>query len=167
MPKTSPDTFESFSYRDICSEIRKVGHDRLGKDGYSRIVFTNGVFDLFHLGHLQLLNECRSLAGPRGAVVVGVNSDASVKRLKGPSRPIIDEVTRATMLIYMKPVDHVVSFDEDTPIRLIEALRPDVIVKGSDYKGKEIVGSELSAIHLVNLKEGFSTSSIIERIKNG
>jgi len=162
-----PETFESDSYEDICNSIREEGFRKFGLSGYNRIVFTNGVFDLFHLGHLKILNECRILAGPMGAVVVGVNSDESVRRLKGSNRPIMDEVSRCSILIFMKPVDHVVTFGEDTPIDLIESLRPTVIVKGSDYKGKDVVGSKIAIVSLVEIEEGNSTSSIIEKILNG
>lgn len=159
-------TFESESYKDICEEVRQHGRARFGPAGYSRIVFTNGCFDVLHPGHLKLLDECRQLAGPRGAVVVGVNSDQSVERLKGPGRPVNGERSRCLLLIHLKPVDHVVTFDEDTPINLIEKLRPDVIVKGSDYKGKDVVGSKLAAVVLVPIEDGFSSTAIIERMKN-
>lgn len=163
-PKTK--TFESDSYGEICDEIRQHGRTRYGQAGYSRIVFTNGCFDVLHPGHLKLLDECRQLAGPKGAVVVGVNSDSSVRILKGPGRPVNSEHSRCLLLIHLKPVDHVVTFDEETPIKLIERLRPDVIVKGSDYKGKDVVGSKLAAVVLVPIEEGFSSTALIERMKN-
>lgn len=153
------------SYFDICKEIREKGRATLGGNGYSRIVFTNGCFDVLHLGHLKLLDECRQLAGHRGAVVVGVNTDASVNRLKGPGRPIFGDNERALMLVHLKPVDHVVTFEEDTPIKLIESLRPDLIVKGGDYKASDVVGSEIAPVVIVNLEDGFSTTNIIERMK--
>jgi len=162
-----PETLESESYKELCESIRAEGRKKYGSQGYSRVVFANGVFDLLHLGHLSLLNECRILAGPNGAVVVGVNSDASVKRIKGPNRPILDEVTRCSTLIFMKPVDHVLTFDEDTPLELVEVLRPDVIVKGSEYRNKKVVGSHLAVVTYVDSKEGISTTQLIERIRNG
>jgi D-beta-D-heptose 7-phosphate kinase/D-beta-D-heptose 1-phosphate adenosyltransferase len=153
------------SYKKIAESIREDGKGRFGPSGYSRIVFTNGCFDLLHPGHIKLLNECRQLAGPKGAVFVGVNSDASVQRIKGPTRPLIDERSRCVMLINLKAVDYAATFDEDTPLELITAIMPDVIVKGSDYKGKEIVGSKLAPVVLVNSLEGVSSTSILERIK--
>lgn len=159
------DVFEGNSYLEISEYIRGEG-EKLYSSGYNRIIFTNGCFDILHLGHLQLLSECRKLAGPKGAVVVGVNTDASVGRLKGPERPINREEHRCLLLASMKMVDHVVTFEEDTPIHLIEALRPDVIVKGSDYEGKDVVGSNISTVILVPITEGYSTTSFIERIKN-
>jgi D-beta-D-heptose 7-phosphate kinase/D-beta-D-heptose 1-phosphate adenosyltransferase len=105
------------------------------------------------------------LAGSNGVVVVGVNSDESVGRLKGNNRPICGQVERAMMLIGMRYVDFVVVFDEDTPRDLIDALDPDIIVKGGDYAGKEVVGSDGRIVHLVDVDEGHSTSSLIERIK--
>jgi len=163
---SQPIIFEDSSYEEICEQIKEEGRRKFGAGGYTRLVFSNGVFDLLHMGHLKLLNECRTIAGPRGAVVIGVNSDASVSRLKGPTRPITDEATRCSILIFMKAVDHVITFEEDTPINLIESLRPDVIVKGSDYKGKIVVGSHLAPVMYVDLESGKSTTSIIERIQN-
>lgn len=163
---SQPEVFEDSSYEAICEQIRAEGRKKYGPGGYTRLVFSNGVFDLLHMGHLKLLNECRSIAGPRGAVVIGVNTDASVSRLKGPTRPITDEATRCSIIVFMKAVDHVVTFEEDTPLKLVEALKPDVIVKGSDYKGKLVVGSHLAPVVYVNLESGKSTTSIIERIQN-
>lgn len=163
---SQPEVFEDSSYEAICEQIGAEGRKKYGPGGYTRLVFSNGVFDLLHMGHLKLLNECRSIAGPRGAVVIGVNTDASVSRLKGPTRPITDEATRCSIIVFMKAVDHVVTFEEDTPLKLVEALKPDVIVKGSDYKGKLVVGSHLAPVVYVNLESGKSTTSIIERIQN-
>lgn len=156
---------QSDAYRQIAKTIRDDGRQRFGGTGYSRIIFTNGCFDLLHPGHVKLLNECRSLAGPKGAVVVGVNSDLSVKRLKGPTRPLMDERSRCVLLVNLKSVDYVTTFDEDTPLELISHLDPDLIVKGSDYAGKEIVGSKLTAVHLVEVEKDVSTTAIVERIK--
>jgi D-beta-D-heptose 7-phosphate kinase/D-beta-D-heptose 1-phosphate adenosyltransferase len=160
-----PETFESDSYREICEQIFERGKHRFGESGYSRIIFTNGCFDILHVGHLKLLDECRNLAGPKGAVVVGVNSDESVRRIKGPTRPVNDERTRCLMLVHMKPVDHVITFDEDTPLKLVEMLRPDVIVKGGDYRGKDVVGSHLAAVVLVPVEEGISSTTLLERMR--
>jgi len=134
-----------------------------------RIVFTNGVFDLLHRGHAEYLEEAASL-GDR--LVVGVNSDASVRRLKGPARPIVPEDERAELVGALACVDAVVRFDDDTPERLIREVRPDVLAKGGDWKLEEIVGRELveslgGQVVRVRLREGFSTSALIERILAG
>lgn len=160
-------TITEGSYLSAVETIRQNGVERFGERGYERIIFTNGCFDVLHVGHLYLLDECRKLAGPKGTVVVGVNSDESVKRLKGESRPVNKEFDRCMMLIHLKPVDHVVIFDEDTPIELVRALRPELIVKGSDYVGTNVIGSDISPVHFVDLVEGASSTSVIERIKNG
>lgn len=162
---SSEETTKKDPYLFIAQTIREDGVSRYGSTGYSRIVFTNGCFDLIHPGHLKLLNECRKLAGPKGAVVVGVNSDVSVKKIKGPNRPFIHEQSRCLLLSNLKAVDYVVTFDEETPIKLIEALVPDLIVKGSDYKGKEIVGSSCSPVVLIPIEEGISSTDIAERIR--
>jgi D-beta-D-heptose 7-phosphate kinase/D-beta-D-heptose 1-phosphate adenosyltransferase len=104
------------------------------------------------------------LAGPHGAVVVGVNSDESVKRLKGPNRPVVDENTRSLVLVSLKYVDHVIVFDEDTPRKLIDSLLPDIIVKGEEYRNKEVVGSDIALVHFVPTVAGISTTKIIEKI---
>ena len=135
----------------------------------ARVVFTNGVFDLLHRGHAEYLEEARAL-GDR--LVVGVNTDASVRRLKGPSRPIVGEQDRAALVRALACVDLVVLFDDDTPERLIEAVRPDVLVKGADYAPEAIVGREFVESHggrvtTIALREGLSTSEIVKRIREG
>ena len=132
-----------------------------------RVVFTNGVFDLIHPGHVDVLNEARRQGD---ALVVGVNSDDSVKRLKGEGRPVRTEVDRAYVLAAMEAVDAVVLFAEDTPLELIRALRPDVLVKGGDYTPDTVVGrSEVEShggrVIIVPLTAGHSTTSIIERLR--
>ena len=134
-----------------------------------RIVLTNGVFDLLHRGHAEYLEEAASL-GDR--LVVGVNTDASVRRLKGPARPIVPEDERAELVGALACVDAVVLFDDDTPERLIGEVRPDVLAKGGDWKLEEIVGRELveslgGRVVRVRLREGLSTSALIERILAG
>lgn len=132
-----------------------------------KIVFTNGCFDLLHRGHVEYLAK----ASDKGDVlVVGLNTDASVRRLKGESRPINDEVARATVLASLSCVDAVVLFDEDTPYELIKAVRPDVLVKGADYKPEEIVGYDVvtaygGKVETVDLVEGYSTTGMIESMK--
>ncbi|EAL5740938.1 bifunctional heptose 7-phosphate kinase/heptose 1-phosphate adenyltransferase [Campylobacter lari] len=129
-----------------------------------KVVFTNGCFDIVHYGHIKYLEKAKKLGD---ILVVGLNSDESVKRLKGNSRPINLEFQRACMLASMYFVDYVVIFDEDTPYELIEFLKPHVLVKGADYKGKEVVGSNLvKKVELIDFEDGFSTTNIINRIAN-
>ena len=138
-----------------------------GESGYS-IGFTNGCFDLIHPGHISLLhhakNECDKL-------VVGLNSDSSVEKLKGEGRPIQKENARATVLLALKDVDTVIIFSEETPIKLIELIKPDVLIKGGDYKIDEIVGAEFirqngGRVVLSDYKNGHSTSDIIKKIES-
>jgi D-beta-D-heptose 7-phosphate kinase/D-beta-D-heptose 1-phosphate adenosyltransferase len=136
-----------------------------------KIVFTNGCFDLLHPGHIHLLNEAKR-CGER--LIVGLNSDGSVRRLKGNKRPILSETDRAAILGALDCVDLVIIFEKDTPIELIESLEPDVLVKGSDYRpervvGKEIVESYGGKVHLVPVVEGYSTTRLAEKVseKNG
>jgi rfaE bifunctional protein nucleotidyltransferase chain/domain len=123
-------------------------------------VFTNGCFDVMHLGHVELLKYCKSL----GRVIVGVNSDESVRRLKGPGRPINNEVARVEMLQSLRFVDEVHIFDEDTPHNLIRSLMPDVIVKGGDYRPEDVVGGDLAQVLIFDLRVGYSTTNVIEQM---
>ena len=131
-----------------------------------KVVFTNGVFDLLHPGHVDVLTAARA----RGdSLIVGVNTDASVARLKGPGRPVRNEAERAYVLAALEAVDLVVLFEQDTPLELVRALRPDVIVKGGDYTVDSIVGaSEVERwggeVVVVPLTPGQSTTSIIEKL---
>jgi len=131
-----------------------------------KIVFTNGCFDVLHPGHIYSLMEA-SLRGD--FLIVGINSDKSVRSLKGANRPIISEEDRAQMLAALACVDAVVIFDEDTPVSLIRLLRPDIHIKGSDYAGKEIPEREVvesygGEVEFVDLKPGWSTTSFLERL---
>ena len=133
-----------------------------------RIVFTNGVFDLLHPGHVDILVASRALGD---ALVVGVNTDASVKRLKGPTRPVRSERERALVLAALESVDAVVLFDEDTPLELIRALMPDVLVKGGDYTQETVVGAQDviangGEVVIVPLTPGHSTTSTVERMRS-
>ena len=134
-----------------------------------RVVFTNGVFDLLHAGHIDVLRQARE----RGdALVVGVNSDASVRRLKGPARPVCVEGDRACVVAALETVDVVVLFDEDTPLELVRAIEPDVIVKGGDYRVDTVVGApEVLArggeVYIVPLLAGRSTTAIVDRLRQG
>lgn len=134
------------------------------ENSQKKVVFTNGCFDILHFGHIKYLEKARNLGD---LLVVGLNSDSSVQRLKGKTRPINSAFQRACLLASLYFVDFVVIFDEDTPFELIQALKPDILVKGKDYEGKKVVGAELvKEVKLIDFEEGFSTSSIIERIKN-
>ena len=130
------------------------------------IVFTNGCFDLLHMGHVTLLEDCRKFGSK---LVLGLNTDASVQRLKGLSRPVVGERERARVMAALAAVDAVVLFDEDTPLELIRALQPNVLVKGGDYSVETVVGHEdvIAAggrVEIVPTVEGFSTSNIIRKL---
>ncbi|PAF51317.1 bifunctional heptose 7-phosphate kinase/heptose 1-phosphate adenyltransferase [Helicobacter sp. 13S00401-1] len=128
-----------------------------------KVVFTNGCFDILHIGHVSYLQKAKTLGD---VLVVGVNSDLSVKRLKGDTRPINSEFDRAYILASLACVDFVVIFDEDTPLKIIESLKPDVLVKGADYKGKEVVGSKVAKeVVLIDYIKDKSTTNIINKIK--
>lgn len=132
-----------------------------------RLVFTNGVFDILHVGHVYCLEEARRL-GDR--LVVAVNSDASARRLKGEGRPLQNAEDRARVVAALRPVDAVTVFEEDTPLALIRALRPDVLVKGGDYRAREVVGAtevrEAGGIVVtVPLRSGRSTSELLRRAR--
>ena len=134
-----------------------------------RIVFTNGVFDLLHRGHVEYLEEAAAL-GDR--LVIGINSDASVRRLKGPERPLTPQAERAELLEALACVDLVAVFDEDTPERLIQQLAPDVLVKGGDWAVERIVGKDFveargGRVLNVPLREGLSTTALLERVRGG
>ena len=144
----------------ICKKLKAEG---------KKIVFTNGCFDLIHAGHVDYLSKSKAMGD---VLIVGLNSDDSVRRLKGESRPILKEEERAFILSNLKPVDYVIFFDEDTPQKLIEELLPDILVKGSDWAIDEIVGAdevianggEVKTVEFVNDQ---STSNIIQKIVSG
>lgn len=132
-----------------------------------KIVFTNGCFDILHKGHIEYLAKAASLGTK---LVIGLNTDASVKRLKGDSRPVNDENARALLLASLVFVDKVILFDTDTPRDLIDFVQPDVLVKGGDYKPEEIVGYDIvkakgGEIVTLDFVEGYSTTSLIEKMK--
>jgi D-beta-D-heptose 7-phosphate kinase/D-beta-D-heptose 1-phosphate adenosyltransferase len=131
-----------------------------------RVAFTNGCFDVLHAGHVQYLQEARAQAD---ALVVGLNSDASVRRLKGPGRPVNSAEERALVLAALEAVDYLTVFDEDTPLALIQVVHPDVLVKGADYRHDEVVGAEFvesygGRVHLAPLREGYSTTRLLQRL---
>jgi D-glycero-beta-D-manno-heptose 1-phosphate adenylyltransferase len=131
-----------------------------------KLVFTNGCFDIIHPGHVDYLERARSMGD---GLVVGLNSDASVRRLKGPLRPVNDQRSRARVLAALQCVDYVVIFDEDTPLELIQKVRPDVLVKGGDWSVERIVGRDVveeagGSVCSIPLLAGHSTTSTVERI---
>jgi len=132
-----------------------------------KVVFTNGCFDILHLGHIDYLSKAADL-GER--LIIGLNTDASVSKLKGPSRPIIDQVTRASKLASFSYVDAVVYFGEETPLDLIKTVKPDVLVKGGDYTLQTIVGAQDvmdtgGSVEVIPFLDGHSSTSIINKIK--
>lgn len=138
------------------------------KSSGKKIVFTNGCFDLIHIGHVSYLEEAKALGD---ILIVGINADSSVSALKGPSRPIQKENDRAAILAALKSVDHTILFSEETPLNLIKKIRPNVLVKGGDWKINQIVGSDFvlangGEVRSLKFIEGRSTTSIIERSKS-
>lgn len=152
---------------DLTALVRMVNVWRLKSD---RIVFTNGCFDILHRGHVEYLKEAAAL-GDR--LVIGLNTDASVRRQgKGPDRPINDQDSRALLLASLRCVDAVTLFDADTPLALIKAIVPDVLVKGGDWRPEQIVGADVvkaagGEVRSLPFVDGFSTTSLVERIRKG
>jgi len=138
----------------LSSELKKRG---------KKIVFTNGCFDILHVGHVKYLEEAKSYGD---VLILGLNSDASVSRLKGPTRPVNTEDDRAYILASLEAVDYVVKFYDDTPYELIKAVQPHILVKGGDYEGKEVIGQDIAdELRLVQFVDGKSTTKTIEKIK--
>jgi rfaE bifunctional protein nucleotidyltransferase chain/domain len=134
----------------------------------NKVVFTNGCFDLLHLGHVDYLEKARALGDK---LVLGLNTDDSVSRFKGPQRPIQDQNSRAHVLAALQFIDMVVFFNEDTPLNLISEVLPDVLVKGSDYLAENIVGADVvkkagGVVKTIEFVPGYSTTRIVEKIKN-
>jgi rfaE bifunctional protein nucleotidyltransferase chain/domain len=163
-----PVQYSYLSSQKILTEealIRKAQAWRFARE--KKIVFTNGCFDLLHLGHVDYLEKASRLGD---YLIVALNSDASVRELKGENRPIIAESARARIIAALEFVDAVTIFDESTPERLIRAILPDILVKGSDYAPEKVVGAEFvkqngGELALIPFLEGYSTTSIIEKIK--
>ena len=133
-----------------------------------KVVFTNGCFDILHLGHVDYLEKARQLGDK---LVLGLNTDASISRIKGPSRPLQDEMSRARVMASLLFVDAVVFFDEDTPLELIKAVQPDILVKGDDYTIENIVGQDVvtargGEVKTVPLVKGYSTTNVVKKIEN-
>jgi rfaE bifunctional protein nucleotidyltransferase chain/domain len=140
-----------------------------GRSEGQKIVFTNGVFDLLHPGHLRYLQQARSLGD---VLVVGVNGDASVRRNKGPARPITSEMERAEIVAALACVDAVVLFHEDTPAEIIRSIQPDVLVKGADWPADQIVGRDTveargGRVVRIPVEQGYSTTELVEKIRRG
>ncbi len=136
-------------------------------DEGKKVVFTNGCFDIVHLGHIDYLEKARALGDK---LILGLNTDASVSRLKGPQRPVVNEAARARLMAALSFVDTVILFDEPTPLQLIEAVGPDILVKGDDYSVENIVGADFviangGEVKTIPLVKGYSTSSLIEKIR--
>lgn len=155
----------------IVNKIKNLAEGKAQVEGWrlngQKVVFTNGCFDILHLGHVDYLEKAARL-GDR--LVVGLNTDASVSRFKGEGRPIQDQDSRARILASLQFVDLVVLFDEDTPLELISELLPDILVKGSDYLAENIVGAEVvwkhgGVVETIDFVPGYSTTRIIEKIK--
>jgi rfaE bifunctional protein nucleotidyltransferase chain/domain len=151
------------------TKVRTLGEAITWRTGQiGPVVFTNGVFDIIHPGHVELLEAARREGG---VLLVGVNSDASVRRLrKAPDRPLVPQTARTRVVAAFAAVDCVTLFDEDTPLELIKALAPDVLVKGADYARAEIVGADWiesrgGRVVRVPIVQGFSTSSLVERLR--
>ncbi len=150
----------------ICDQRQLLALVSHWKDAHQKIVFTNGCFDLLHAGHVTYL-EAAKKTGDK--LILGLNTDRSVSALKGPTRPVIHEQDRARVLAALASVDAVILFDEDTPLQLIDAIRPDVIVKGDDYTENQVVGSAEvkswgGSVKLIPLVQGRSTSNIIKKL---
>lgn len=139
--------------RETISRFKKTG---------KKIVFTNGCFDLIHVGHVRYLNEAKAMGD---ILVIGLNSDSSVSSIK-PGRPVTPENQRAEVLAALETVDYVILFSEDTPYELIKEVQPDILVKGADWKKEDIVGNDLvKEVRTIQFVEGISTSGIIEKIR--
>ncbi|MFN8354793.1 MAG: D-glycero-beta-D-manno-heptose 1-phosphate adenylyltransferase [Spirosomataceae bacterium] len=150
--------------KDLPQALEQV---RSWQQSGQKIVFTNGCFDIVHLGHIDYLEKARSL-GDR--LVLGLNTDASVSRIKGPLRPVVNQYARARLMAALAFVDTVILFDEPTPLQLIEAVKPDILVKGDDYSIETIVGADFvlghgGAVKTIPLVAGYSTTNLIEKIK--
>ncbi len=149
--------------KKILSQPALLDQITLGRQAGQRIVFTNGCFDILHRGHATYLQAAKALGD---VLIVGINSDASVRRLKGENRPINNEQDRAYLLAGLAVVNFVTIFAEDTPHELLSQLRPDVLVKGGDYQLKEVVGREFAQeVQLIDFVNGYSTTHLIEKMQ--
>ncbi|MCQ2373871.1 MAG: D-glycero-beta-D-manno-heptose-7-phosphate kinase, partial [Phascolarctobacterium sp.] len=161
--------------KDLLTEERKQGHGyrtlsweeisslaATWKAAGEKVVFTNGCFDIIHVGHVTYLEKARNLGKH---LIVGLNTDASVQRLKGPTRPLVHELDRARVLAALACVDAVVLFDQDTPTELIEKIRPDILVKGGDYRPDQVAGREYAGeVQIIDFEDGYSTTNVVTKI---
>ena len=152
-----------FSIAELKKEVQKW------KKNNDKIVFTNGCFDILHLGHIELLAKAADLGNK---LIIAVNSDASIKVLKGEKRPILDEKSRSIIIASLEKVNAVIIFKESTPLDVIKKINPDIIVKGGDYVKEDVIGKNYiekygGEVIIFPLSEGFSTTSILEKIYNG
>lgn len=146
------------------TDIEKLKEILNKKNNGKKIVFTNGCFDILHRGHVEYLQKAKELGD---LLVLGLNSDSSVKRLKGESRPINNEKDRAIILSALECVDYIIIFEEDTPLELIKNLKPDILVKGGDYKIENVIGREYAKeTMIIDFVDGYSTTKIIKNINN-
>ena len=151
-------------FRNDTATLEAISNHKKRKE---RVVFTNGCFDILHVGHSRYLTEAKNLGD---LLVVGINSDSSVSSLKGPERPVIPEDERKEMLLALRAVDYVFVFNEETPLELIHAVKPDVLVKGGDWPIDKIVGSDFvikqgGDVKSLSFYEGHSSTNIIEKVK--
>ena len=166
----TPDVAQAPANPRILDRIALVRMANIWRLKSDRIVFTNGVFDILHRGHVEYLEEAAAL-GDR--LIVGINGDSSVQRLgKGPDRPLNDQDSRALVLASLRCVDAIVIFEEDTPLDIIKAVTPDVLVKGGDWKADQIVGADVvkalgGEVRSLKLVDGFSTTELVRRIRHG
>ena len=152
-----------FSIAELKNEVQKW------KKNNDKIVFTNGCFDILHLGHIELLAKAADLGNK---LIIAINSDASIKGLKGEKRPILDEKSRSIIIASLEKVNAVIIFKESTPLDVIKKINPDIIVKGGDYIKEDVIGKNYiekygGEVIIFPLSEGFSTTSILEKIYNG
>jgi len=133
----------------------------LNQEDLETVVFTNGCFDILHPGHVIYLQQAKALGTK---LIIGLNSDESIKRLKGSDRPVFNQAERLQALTRLGIADKIYIFDEDTPINLINSIKPDIIVKGGDYKPDQVIGNELAKVVIVPYVEGFSTTNILEKL---
>ena len=155
--------------KQMSDRNQQINEIRNRKQKKEKCVFTNGCFDILHKGHIELLRQAREMGD---FLVVGLNSDDSVYRLKGFGRPVNDQDSRVAILKAIRYVDYVVIFEEDTPYELIKAIQPDILVKGGDYSPDEVVGCDLvrmsgGRVEIVKLVEGYSTSRTIRKVGEG
>ena len=153
--------------KNLYTQYQKLAQDLQSVRKSKKIVFTNGCFDILHVGHVRYLEEAKNQGD---LLVIGLNSDASIQKLKGSERPIIEQESRAELLLALKSVDYVCVFTEDTPYELIKAVQPDVLVKGGDWPVDQIVGSDLvlkagGEVKSLQFVTGKSTTNIVEKIK--